>query len=119
MWLSKRPLQQGPDAYAGPGVVSIGGDTPAVVSDTERRNARLYAPGGYCWRPAAEDKVLVIKSDAACIAGKEQPIPAEVLEEEVYLFSKSASIHLTRTGEIRLTGQVYVNGQLLGGSDDE
>ena len=119
MWLSKRAAAQNQEEYAGPGVVTIGGGSPAVVSDLERRNARLYGPGGYCWRPAADDKVLVIKSDAACIAGKEQQLPEKVEEEEVYLFSKNASIHLTRTGEIRLTGQVYVNGQPLGGSDDE
>ena len=117
MWLSKRGEAALPDEYAGPGVVSIGGETPAIVSDLERRNAKLYSPGGYCWRPAADDKVLVIKSDTPCIAGKEQQMPEEIKEAEVFLYSKNTSIHLKNDGSIHLTGQVYVNGQLLGGSN--
>ena len=44
-------------------------------------------------------------------------MPEEIKEAEVFLYSKNTSIHLKNDGSIHLTGQVYVNGQLLGGSN--
>ena len=62
MWLSKRIVQETPEFEpATLGTVSIGGEDAAVVTDGEKRNARVISPGGYCWQPSASDSVLVIK----------------------------------------------------------
>lgn len=118
MWLSKRPGQERREDYTGPGVVSVAGDGLGVINDMERRNARVFAPGGYCWRPAAEDRVLVIKGDEPSIAGLEQAAPEDLAPGEVLLYSREASICLKNDGRILLTGRVYLNGKAYQEHDD-
>lgn len=113
MWLSKQVAARtaAPDEAAA-ATVSVGGETPAVVTDGERRQARLFSPGGYCWRPAGGDTVLVVGGGEPCVAGKEQRCPVELAPGEVYLYAGSASIHLKRDGSIAISGQVSVQGGL-------
>ena len=62
MWLSKRVMaDRDAEDPATLGTVSIGGKNPAVVTDAEKRQAKVISPGGYCWNPAATDCVLVVK----------------------------------------------------------
>ena len=61
MWLSKRVMaEQNAEDPATLGTVSIGGKNPAVVTDAEKRQAKVISPGGYCWNPAATDCVSTI-----------------------------------------------------------
>ena len=61
MWLSKRVMaDRDAEDPATLGTVSIGGKNPAVVTDAEKRQAKVISPGGYCWNPAATDCVLVV-----------------------------------------------------------
>lgn len=54
MWLSKRVMaDRDAEDPATLGTVSIGGKNPAVVTDAEKRQAKVISPGGYCWNPAA------------------------------------------------------------------
>ena len=70
MWLSKRIVQETPEFEpATLGTVSIGGEDAAVVTDGEKRNARVISPGGYCWQPSASDSVLVIKGNELYVPG--------------------------------------------------
>ena len=66
MWLSERDMrrEQGEPA-AELGVVTLGGDPAGVSLGGERRQLPVYSPGGVTWRPAAGDRVLVLKTGAA------------------------------------------------------
>ena len=66
MWLSERDIrrEQGEPA-AELGVVTLGGDPAGVSLGGERRQLPVYSPGGVTWRPAAGDRVLVLKTGAA------------------------------------------------------
>lgn len=118
MWLSKRPGQQ-PRLISGPAQITLGGASPAVMGETERRHAEIYAPGGFAWIPAAEDKVLVIQGETPCIAGLKQP-PQENLEPgEVRLYSRGASVCLKNDGRILLEGSLWLNGLPFGSVTSE
>lgn len=70
MWLSKRVMaDRDAEDPATLGTVSIGGKNPAVVTDAEKRQAKVISPGGYCWNPAATDCVLVVKGNELYVAG--------------------------------------------------
>ncbi len=113
MWLSKRVMvEQNAEDPATLGTVSIGGRSPAVVTDAEKRQAKVISPGGYCWNPAATDCVLVVKGNELYVAGMPQSGTQGLKAGEVMLFSKNASVKLTNDGEIYLTGDVYVQGDL-------
>ena len=60
MWTSERNrrLSAGEPA-ADVGVVTLNGDPAGVELGGERRWLSVYSPGGYRWRPAAGDQVLV------------------------------------------------------------
>ena len=79
MWLSKRIVQETPEFEpATLGTVSIGGEDAAVVTDGEKRNARVISPGGYCWQPGAGESVLVLKASQTYIPGALQTAQAEL-----------------------------------------
>lgn len=116
MWLSKRIVQQtsGPEP-ATLGTVSIGGADAAVVTDGEKRNAKVISPGGYCWQPCAADSVLVVKGDELYVPGMLQQA-GNLAPGEVLVYSRGASIRLRNNGTIEIngtveiTGEAYVNG---------
>ena len=113
MWLSRRVMQEAAaEDPATLGTVSIGGREPAVVTDAEKRRAKVISPGGYCWNPAATDCVLVVKGNELYVAGMPQAGTGGLQPGEVMLFSKGASIRVTNSGEIHLAGDVYVEGDL-------
>ena len=57
-------------------MVTLGGDPAGVSLGGERRQLPVYSPGGVTWRPAAGDRVLVLKTGAAgeqpCVIGRTQ-----------------------------------------------
>lgn len=125
MWLSKRigPGDRESDAAAA-GTVSIGGDDAAVVTDAERRSAKIISPGGYIWQPSAGQEVLVLKTTDTYIPGAVQSRGA-LAPGEVMIYSDGAQILLRSSGEIavsgnvRITGQLFVNGKEIGADDGE
>ncbi len=111
MWLSKRIVQQAPeDEAATLGTVSIGGADAAVITDGEKRNARLISPGGYCWQPGASDSVLVIKGNELYVPGALQS-GGEISPGEVMIYSRGASIRLQNDGTIAIQGRVEITGE--------
>ena len=119
MWLSRRIMYENPDPDAATlGVVSIGGENAAVVTDTEKRRARLIAPGGYCWQPDTSEDVLIVKGNELYLTGRLLENPG-IETGEVRIFSKGASMTLKNdgkieiSGELHLTGDLYVNGQKM------
>jgi len=119
MWLSQAIARRAAGAAgAGPGVVSVGGARPAVVTDGEQREARVFSPGGYCWRPAAEQTVLVVRGTEPCVAGAAQADDPALQPGEVRVYSGGASITLTNDGFVRVTGRLFVNGAEVKGATD-
>lgn len=115
MWLAKKKTESRTECAGEVGSATIGGAQPSVYLDGERRRAAVYGPGGYRWRPAEGDDLLVLKAGAE----REQPCvigcagTAEDVEAgEVKLFSGGCSVDLD--GETQtLTGTIMVNGQSL------
>lgn len=116
MWISEaRQAKKAAEPEADVGAVTMGGNPSGVLLGGERRWVQVYAPGGYQWRPAAEDQVLVIKAggeqENPCLVGKRQEDGA--LEPgEVRIAGGSGEIRLTQAG-VELKGMVYVNGMTL------
>lgn len=114
MWMAEQHKRRRPGDGSQIGSVTLGGDPAGVCLDGERRDLPVFGPGGYLWRPAREDQVLVIKTgsdgEAPCIAGKRNETEEELGEGEVLIYSQNASIRLSR-GVISMEGMVLVNGK--------
>lgn len=108
---------EGEPAAAEQGTVTVSGKLAGVYSDGDRRWISVYAPGGYCWKPAAGQEVLVLKAgqekETACVLGAPQA-EKDLMAGEVCLFSEGGSITLKNSGEIRISGDVSINGESLG-----
>lgn len=116
MWTSKpAPRLPSEEPWADTGTVTLGGDPAAVSLGGERRQVPVYAPGGYQWRPAAGDQVLVLKAGAQrespCVAGVCCQ-SGELSPGEVRISSGSGQIRLW-DGQVEIQGQLWVNGETL------
>ena len=108
-------MEPGTEDPATLGTVSIGGTSPAVITDAEKRKAKVISPGGYCWNPAATDCVLVVKGNELYIAGMPQNGTMGLSPGEVMIYAKGASVKVSNDGKIYLNGDVYVGGDLYVG----
>lgn len=116
MWMSERNWKlRAEEPAAELGTVTLGGDPAGVSLGSERRWIAVYGPGGYCWRPAAGDRVLVLRAGAEgevpCVLGRVQE-DGGLEPGEARLSGGNCSLHLSRDG-LRLTGSVLVNGKRL------
>lgn len=101
MWLSKQQKQPARSGEGRTGTVILGGDSLTVRLDREVSAPELYGPAGYRWRPAAGDRVLVIKGEGErpCVVGvREGTTPSRVAVE---------------AKEVALLGGVTINGTPL------
>lgn len=116
MWMAEQHKRRRPGDGAQIGSVTLGGDPAGVCLDGERRDLPVFGPGGYLWRPALEDQVLVIKTgsdgEAPCVAGMHSQTETDLEEGEVLIYSKNASIRLSG-GVISMEGLVLVNGKMV------
>lgn len=112
MWLAKQQKKPPEDAPGCLGQVTLAGDAPAVELDSERRSLAVFAPGGYRWRPAPGQKVLVLKADGLpCIAGA--PSEGGLLPGEVALNSAAgAEVKLDNQGKVSVSGPLALSGPL-------
>lgn len=114
MWLSSQSRKAQPDGQrAETGVVTLEGEETAVYLTGERRNLPVLSPGGYCWRPAEGETVLVLKSGAdgeeLWVAG----VPGDgthLAPGEVRIQSRQAAVFLGNDGSVDLRGAVKLNG---------
>lgn len=115
MWMAEQHRRREPEDGSRIGSVTLGGDPAGVCLDGERRNLPVFGPGGYVWRPAPGDQVLVIKTgtdgEAPCVAGRRNEGAESLGEGEVLIRSGGASIRLGRDGTVSITGRVLVNGK--------
>lgn len=125
MWLSgqqKRPVDNGEGMT---GIVTMsGGETAAVLLDSERRGLQVYGPGGYTWTPRVGQRVLVIQGqgEIPCVAGVRQgqkaPERVSVEGRQLALRGETVSISaqdsvVAEAESVRLNGQVYVKEETL------
>ena len=117
MWLSRRithPEQESEAAALG--TISMGGSGAAVVTDGEKRHARVISPGGYCWQPGEQDSVLVIKGNELYVPGVLQD-GGRAAPGEVVIYAGASEVRLKSggtieiRGRVEITGEAYVNGR--------
>ena len=71
MWISEQNRRlRAEEPAAQLGRVTLGGDPAAVDLGGERRQLAVYAPGGYAWRPAPGDRVLVLTEEGKVILSR-------------------------------------------------
>ena len=118
MWLSKQQKRAGRETPVETGQVTLSGETVAVELDSERRGLAVYAPGGYRWRPALGQKVLVLKTgEGPCVVGT--PAPGGLAEGEVGLEAPGgAAVTLRAGGRVALEEDVEVSGTLTVGGEE-
>lgn len=111
MWLSEQMMRRHaePDP-ATLGTVSIGGEDGAVVTDGEKRAAKIISPGGYCWQPDAADEVLVVKGNELYVPGRLQQCPRALGPGEVLIYAGQSQI-LVKSGGVEITGKVQITGE--------
>lgn len=113
MWsweLERRRAAREPEAQLGR--VSIGGVQAAAEMGGERRWLNVCTPGGMSWRPAPEDKVLILQTGdggAPCVLGVVQE---QELEPGQLRLAGSGGCILLGEG-VELTGSVNINGEGL------
>lgn len=124
MWLSKQTRPAAITSGSDLGVTSIAGKSAGVVTKGEVRQLPVYGPGGYVWRPATGQTVLVIKGgtggEESCVAGARQgETPDGLRPGEVYIHANGGSVYLKNNGTVEvqgegivLNGRVDVNGSL-------
>ena len=109
MWLSEQMKFGGerPAAAAETGQVSMGGASIAVVTQGERRGLSLALPGGFRWRPALGQRVLVLHSEDGeeIVAGVLTDTGAGLENGELEIQGEKCSIRLDRRGRITISGQ--------------
>ena len=118
MWLSKQAARSDDRAPADMGTVTIGGDSPAVLTDSESRNISVISPGGYIWRPAVGDELLIIKNtdgEKCAVGASKAAAYDEVLPGEVLIYSKGAHILIKNDGDIEISGNIKVDGSIDAG----
>lgn len=118
MWLSEtRRTRDDTGPAAELGVVTLEGERPGVYLSGERRNLPVMGPGGYCWRPAAGQRVLVIKAGAEgetpCVAGIPCGMPEELEAGDAGIYAGSAAVVVKADGTVDLRGNVTLNGVAL------
>ncbi|MEG1633339.1 MAG: hypothetical protein RR314_04735 [Oscillospiraceae bacterium] len=116
MWLAERTAGDADRSELAANVceTTIGGDSPAVMADGEKRSLSVLSPGGVFWKPSVGQNVLVIScGDGAVVAGAVQrDAPAAMQPGELYIKSNGAELRLKNNGDIELFGNISVTGTL-------
>lgn len=113
MWLSSMRRARRPE---GPmvGRATLAGNPAGAWLDGERRALPVFGPGGYVWKPALGQELLVLKSgpeEPACVAGTRcEAGELEPGEVTVRAGKGGAALKLKNDGTLELCGQIYVNG---------
>lgn len=112
MWLSRQQKREKEERPAAGGTVTISGEKVSVDLDSERRDLPVYGPGGYRWRPAAGDRVLVVQTEEGlCVVGT--PCAPGLEEGDVGLsVTGGAAVTVKRDGRVLLSGGVEVDDSL-------
>lgn len=126
MWLSKQTKRIRPAPAAQYAVASIGGENPAVLSDTEYRDLPVCSMGGVYWLPKVGQELVVLSPDSLdkCIIGCVADAPQGMQTGDVYIVTDCAAIRIKNsggveiTGDVSITGTLTLNGNSLGGEGE-
>lgn len=100
--------------------VSIGGKSPALVSDTEHRNIELIAPSGVVRLPKVGERQLILKTmdgSYALMGLCPEDIPDGLNEGDILIKNGKASITLHSDGRVEILGRLIINGSELFGTE--
>ena len=119
MWVSSQTKggsqSSGHDAQIG--TITASGPNVSAYLDGEQRWLPVMAPGGYCWRPGAGDRVLVLKTgeqnEGACILARQDTAVEDLAPGEVALSAPGCCLKMTSAGGVEISGQIMVNGVAL------
>lgn len=118
MWLSEHMKFSGnlERSVAETGVVSLGGASIAVVTQGERRKLSMALPGGFRWRPALGQRVLVLTSSEgeAIVVGAVPEEDGAVEAGELEIHGENCAICLKKSGDVLISGRSI---KLTGGVD--
>ena len=112
MWMGKQLSRRAREDEADTGTVTAAGEMLCVITDGEKRNLRIFSPGGYRWQPKAGESVLVLKNGGVCgaLQGSDRP-PLQPGETELF-GPDGAYIRFTTGGKIIIEGDVTLTGDL-------
>ena len=115
MWISRRAWPESKrEALAEGGEVTLE-ENVGVYAEGERRSLPVYGPGGYRWRPAMGEQVLVLKlgqdGEQPCVAGSAVDLDS-INVGDVELYTEGARIRLSKDGRVDIDGKIYINGKL-------
>lgn len=122
MWMGKQLSRRAREDEADTGTVTAAGEMLCVITDGEKRNLRIFSPGGYRWQPKAGESVLVLKNGGVC--GALQDTDRRALEPgETELFGPDGAYirfqkggKITIEGDVTLTGDLTVSGTVICGA---
>ena len=113
MWMGKQLSRRVREDEADTGTVTAAGEMLCAVTDGEKRNLRIFSPGGYRWQPKAGQSVLVLKNGAVCGARAPEDKP-ELQPGETELFGPDgAYLRFEQEGRIVMEGDLVIKGDIV------
>ncbi len=100
----------------GQGLISNSADRRvAAAAANGTGQCSIVSPGGISYIPRAMEDAVVISdgSERYCIGVRIGDNDHGILPGELILYTPSSYIHLKNNGEIRIVGDVYINGTKL------
>ncbi len=116
MRISRKLTRSGEKLGIGSGLVSGSSDRRVSAGGTGGAGQYgIVSPGGMAYIPGAnEDAVMLSDGNRQlCIGVRMIFNRFDIKPGELVLFTPAASVHLTNDGDIKIEGNVYINGQLL------
>lgn len=132
MWLAQQAAVNFAKSRAGAhsGDVTIGGETPAVMLESEKRKVPLALPGGYFWLPEAQQEAFVVRGSDGLryivgLLGEMEKKDVDIRPGESALVGKGGSIYMLedririvtpecsveiKDGSVSISGKLYLNG---------
>lgn len=112
MWMGKQLSRRAREDEADTGTVTAAGEMLCVITDGEKRNLRIFSPGGYRWQPEAGEPVLVLKNGGVCGALQDADRPPLQPGETELFGPDGACIRFQKGGKITIEGDVTLTGDL-------
>ncbi len=97
------------------GKLSIGGVSPAAVTDAELRNLKIIRCGGVLRIPIANEEQLLLRCDNgeyAVLGMTEGEIPEDMEAGEICVETENAAVLIKNDGTVKIRGELEIEGSL-------